>query len=136
MQASYTEVEGEAQVHVNAPVVQEVHKKHIIEEVQPVIERVTHHTHKIHTTQPIQEHVVAAAKVADIQVKAPISMEEFKKTQMASSTSALSSQMTGVAATSATATASAHKEVHAEKVAVAQAQPVIPVVEAVEIREE
>jgi len=69
VQSSYKEVEGETQVKVNAPVIEEVHKKHIVEEIQPVIERTTHHTHKIHTTQPIEEHVIAAAKVADIQVK-------------------------------------------------------------------
>jgi len=132
VQASYTEVEGEAEVHVAAPVVQEVHKKHIIEEVQPVIERVTHHTHKIHTTQPIQEHVVAAAKVADIKVKAPISMEEFKKSQLSSNTTALSSTLTG----SSTAVKAQHVEKTAAVAETVPVVPVVPVVEAIEIREE
>jgi len=142
VQSSYTEVEGETKVHVNAPVIEEVHKKHIVEEIQPVIERTTHHTHKIHTTQPIEEHIVAAAKVADIQVKAPISMEEFKKTQMASHTSAhsaIATTLTGNAKSSAEI--SKAEKVRSEKVEVAQvapavaAVPVVPV-QAVEIREE
>jgi len=140
VQSSYKEVEGETQVKVNAPVIEEVHKKHIVEEIQPVIERTTHHTHKIHTTQPIEEHVIAAAKVADIQVKAPISMEEFKKSQMGVSATTAS---TGVAATSTShfQKESAHVEAASaqrttETKAAVAAVPVAAVPVAVEIREE
>lgn len=122
VQSSYKEVEGDAKVTVNAPVIEETRKKHIVEEIQPVIERTTHHTHHIKTTQPIEEHVIAAAKVADIQVKAPISMEEFKKTQMASAT-----------ATTGVATAVSTTPLQQQTV-VAEAVPVVA--QAVEIREE
>lgn len=143
VQASYKEVEGEATVHVNKPVIEEVHKKHIVEEIQPVIERTTHHTHRIHTTQPIEEHVIAAAKVADIQVKAPITMEEFKKTQLAASSTTTSS----VSATGAASSASLqHGEINALAGQTATTTGVVatpavaavpvPVPVAVEIREE
>ena len=129
VQASFKEVEGDAQVIVNKPVIEELHKKHIVEEIQPVIERTTHHTHRIHTTQPIEEHVIAAAKVADIQVKAPISMEEFRKSQMATASATHLSASTRVSTT----------PLQTETVVAATpAVPVVPVapMAAIEIREE
>ncbi|TPX66440.1 hypothetical protein SpCBS45565_g04449 [Spizellomyces sp. 'palustris'] len=66
-------------VRVSAPIVKEKVNKHVIEEVQPVIERTIDQTHVVHTAQPIYEHQTAAPKVADLRYNNPISMEEFEK---------------------------------------------------------
>jgi len=62
---------------VNAPKIHEHVDKHIVEEIQPVIERQTHHTEHHHTVQQINEHVVHAPVVHETTVNAPISMAEF-----------------------------------------------------------
>jgi len=63
---------------VNAPKVHEHVNKHIVEEIQPVIERSTQETEHHHTTQAIHEHVTHAPKIHDQKVNAPISMSEFQ----------------------------------------------------------
>merc|ERR1712230_324152 len=63
---------------VNAPKVHEHVNKHIVEEVQPVIQRQTQETEHHHTTQVIHDHVSHAPKVHDTHVNAPISMSDFK----------------------------------------------------------
>jgi len=62
---------------VNAPKVHEHVNKHIVEEIQPVIERETHLTEHHHTTQPITEHHTHAPRVHDTVVNEPISISEF-----------------------------------------------------------
>jgi len=63
---------------VNAPKVHEHVNKHIVEEIQPVIERQTNQTEHHHTIQNISEHVTHAPKVHDTTVNAPISLSQFQ----------------------------------------------------------
>jgi len=63
---------------VNAPVVNETVQTHRVNEIQPVIERKVDQLKTVHTTQPIVEHHVAAPKVGELRVEAPISMEEYQ----------------------------------------------------------
>jgi anaerobic ribonucleoside-triphosphate reductase len=63
----------------NAPIVKERVNTHVIEEIQPVIERTIDETHVVHTEQPIYEHHTAAPKVAEVRYNAPVSIEEFEK---------------------------------------------------------
>lgn len=62
---------------VNAPKVHEHVNKHIVEEIQPVIERQTHVTEHHHTTQPITEHHTHAPRIHDTIVNEPITISEF-----------------------------------------------------------
>lgn len=62
---------------VNAPKVHEHVNKHIVEEIQPVINRQTEETEHHHTTQVIHDHVSHAPKVHDTHINQPISMSEF-----------------------------------------------------------
>ncbi|KAJ3184883.1 hypothetical protein HDU85_001565 [Gaertneriomyces sp. JEL0708] len=65
-------------VITNAPVIHEKVNTHVIEEVQPVIERTIDETHVVHTTQPIYEHHTASPRVADVRYAKPLTMEEFE----------------------------------------------------------
>jgi len=69
-------ITGETVVH--APKIQELHKKHVITEIQPVIQREIDHVHTVRATQPISEHIVESAKVAELQINAPVSIEEYR----------------------------------------------------------
>jgi len=62
----------------NAPVIKERVNTHVIEEIQPVIERTIDETHVVHTAQPIYEHHTAAPIVEDVRTNAPISLSEFE----------------------------------------------------------
>jgi len=64
--------------NINAPIVNETVQKHIVNEIQPVIQREIDQRSTLHTTQPIHEHHVAAPKVGELRVEAPISIEEFQ----------------------------------------------------------
>jgi len=63
---------------INAPVIREKVNKHVVEEIQPVIDRHIDHHDVHHTVQPIYEHVTAAPIVNDVTQRAPISLEEFE----------------------------------------------------------
>ncbi|KAJ3050421.1 hypothetical protein HK097_008617 [Rhizophlyctis rosea] len=65
--------------NVSAPIIHEVIKPHIIEEIQPVIHREIRQTHVIHRHQPIYERHVAAPKVLESTTLEPISLDEFQK---------------------------------------------------------
>jgi len=124
------EAETTASTHVNAPIIEEVHRKHVVHEYQPVIQRVIDHVHTVKVTQPIEEHVIAAAKVHDVKMAAPMTMEQFQKQTFTAKTaeSVQLQSATSVNAIEATTVA----PVAVEKVAVVE-----PVrVAAVEVREE
>lgn len=53
---------------------------------QPVIQREIEQISTLHTTQPILEHHVAAPKVGELRVEAPISIEEFKARSLGGAT--------------------------------------------------
>ncbi|KAJ3034399.1 hypothetical protein HDV00_005055 [Rhizophlyctis rosea] len=63
--------------NVSAPIIHEIIKPHIIEEIQPVIHREIRQTHIIHRHQPIYERHVAAPKVLESTTLDPISLDEF-----------------------------------------------------------
>lgn len=63
----------------NAPIVKERVNTHVIEEIQPVVNRTIEEQHIVHTEQPIYEHHTAAPKVAEVRTNAPLTMEEFEK---------------------------------------------------------
>jgi len=65
--------------HVNAPIVNERVKTHVVEEIQPVIEREIHEEHVVHRTQPVQERVIKAPVVGETRTNAPISAEEWER---------------------------------------------------------
>lgn len=64
--------------NINAPIVNETVQSHVVHEIQPVIQRDIEQLSTLHTTQPILEHHVAAPKVGELRVEAPISIEEFQ----------------------------------------------------------
>ncbi|KAJ3278634.1 hypothetical protein HK104_002160 [Borealophlyctis nickersoniae] len=63
---------------VNEPIIHEIIKPHIIEEIQPVIHREIKQTHIIHRHQPVYERHVAAPKVIESTTLEAISLEEFQ----------------------------------------------------------
>jgi len=64
---------------MNAPILNERVHRHNVVEVQPVIEREVQRENVIHTQQPIAERFVAAPKVHDTVVNAPMSIDEFQR---------------------------------------------------------
>lgn len=94
-----------------------------------MIQRVIDHEHTVKVTQPIEEHVIAAAKVHDVKMAAPMTMEQFQKQTFTAKT-AETVQLQE--ATTVGAIAAPVATEHIEKVAVVE-----PVrVAAVEVREE
>ena len=75
------ETVGEAEVVTKAPIVHETVEKHVVTEVQPVIERVIDETHVSHVTQPIVEHHIESPDVADVINKPAISIDEYEKSE-------------------------------------------------------
>jgi len=78
-QFSHQQTVGE-QTHstsVNAPIVREHVNKHIIEEIQPIIQRQTQRVEHHHTTQAIKEVHVKAPVVHNTVVAPAITMAEF-----------------------------------------------------------
>lgn len=62
---------------VNAPIVREHVNKHIIEEIQPIIQRQTQRVEHHHTTQQINEVHVKAPIIHSVVTNSVITMEEF-----------------------------------------------------------
>ncbi|KAJ3042167.1 hypothetical protein HDV00_008054 [Rhizophlyctis rosea] len=69
---------GVHSAHVTAPIVHERVKPHVVEEIQPVIEREIQEEHVVHRIQPVQERVVKAPVVGETRYNAPISQEEWE----------------------------------------------------------
>lgn len=64
--------------HVNAPIISENVNTHVVEEIQPVIQREVQEEHIIHREQPVYERVVKAPVVGEVRHNAPISIDEFE----------------------------------------------------------
>jgi hypothetical protein len=59
------------ETHVLEPIVKENVRVHVVEEIQPIIERTVDETHIVHTTQPIKEHHVLPPVLRDEIVERP-----------------------------------------------------------------
>lgn len=70
---------GDVETIIKEPIVTEKVEKHVVTEVQPVVEREINETHVHHVTKPVEEYHAAAPIVHTAVHKAPISIEEFKQ---------------------------------------------------------
>lgn len=73
------EAVGDSEVVTKEPIIHETVNKHVVEEIQPVIERTIDEVHVNHIRQPIYEHHEAAPIVHEPVRRAPVSIDEFHR---------------------------------------------------------